>query len=497
MRTLPTIGMALAALAVGAAASAADIPSRPEQLQYAELKYEVPDVAAMRVELANGVPVYVAEDRLLPLITVQVMFRGGRYMEPAGKEGVAGLTSTVWRSGGAGTLDPKALDEELDFLAAQLSTSIGGTNGMVSLNLLSKDVDRGLALLMDVLRKPRFDAARLATAKEEMLAEMKRRNDDTESIEKREWDRLIYGDGYWANRLATKASVDGITRDDLVAFHRRVVNPANFVVAVAGDFERKAMVAKLDATLGAWAATGPRAAAVPQPGAGAKPGVYLVNKPDVNQGRVSIGHLGVMRPLPDEFALSIANDILGGGGFTAWMMSKIRSDEGLAYSAYSGFPAGEFFPSAFRAYFQSKSSTCARAAQLTRELIGRLRAQPVTDKELSTSKNSFIETLPRTFETRLRTASRFARDELIGLPHAYWTGYRKNFAAVDQRAVMAAAASRMKPDQLVVLVVGNIDEILKGSPDHPDAKFDAFGPLVRVPLRDPMTLEPLAEEAQK
>ncbi|HPC83583.1 MAG TPA: pitrilysin family protein [Thermoanaerobaculaceae bacterium] len=484
--------LALCVLAVAAAASA-QIPDRPEKLTYPGLEWNVPDPAPLRAVLANGVPVYIAEDRLLPLVTVQIMFRGGRYLEPAGKEGVAALTSTVWRTGGAADLDPAALDEQLDFLAAQLFTNVGDTTGMVSLNLLSKDLDAGLALLMKVMRSPRFEQARLDKAREDLISDLKRRNDDAADIENREWNRLLYGDGFWMNRLATKASVDGITREDLVAFHAQLANPANFVVAVAGDFARKDMLGKLNATLGAWKATGPKVPPVPQPTASARPGVYAVDKKDVNQGRVSLGHIGLRRPVPDEQALDVANDILGGGGFTAWMMKRIRSDEGLAYGAYSRFGVGDQMPGTFRAFFQSKSATCARAATLTLELIGKLRAGEASAKDLETSKKSFIETLPRTFETRQRTVQRFANDELLGLPHEYWTGYRARMAAVTSEAVKQAAEKYIRPDQLIVVIVGNLDEIFKGSPEHPDATFEKFGPITRLPLRDPLTLQPLAE----
>jgi predicted Zn-dependent peptidase len=482
------VGLVSAALAWGQ-----EIPARPEKIAFPPLTFNVPDPAATRVKLTNGVVAYVAEDRMLPLVNVIVLFRGGRYLEPPGKEGLAELTGTVWRTGGAGKLDAKALDEEVDFLAAHLSTGIGDTSGEVSLNILAKDLDRGLGLLMDTLRSPRFDEARLAKAKEDMISEMKRRNDDAEAIEDREWERLVYGDDYFLNRLPTKASVDGITRDDLLLFQKRLADPTNFVVAVAGDFDRKAMVAKLNSTIGAWKPTGAPVPAVPQPKGSAKPGVYLINKPDANQGRVSIGHLGGKRPLPDEAAIEIANDVLGGGGFTAWMVSRVRSDEGLAYSAYSVYGIGDLNPGEFRASFQSKSSTCARAAQLTVELIRKITTTEVTEKELASSKNSFIETFPRTFESKLKTVTRFAQDDLVGLPHEYWKTYRSRVAEVTAQSAEAAARAHIHPDRLIMLVVGNVDEILKGHPDHPDARFDKLGPLVRLPLRDPLTLKPLGD----
>jgi zinc protease len=492
MRPIKVLILTTCMLAAGLAC-AGDIPSRPEQLVFPTVVFAVPSAEPLRVTLANNIPAYVAEDRMLPLVAIQVLFRGGQYLEPAGKEGVAELTGTVWRTGGAGTLDARALDEELDFLAAQLATSVHDTTGAVTLNILAKDLDRGLALLLDLLRSPRFEDSRLAKGKEDLLADMQRRNDDTADIEAREWDRLIYGEGYWLNRLPTKTSVDGITRADLVAFHARLANPANFVVAVAGDFERNSMIAKLNATLGAWQTTGTPAPAVPQPGAAAQQGVYLVNKPDVNQGRVSVGHLGSKRPMADEFALRVANDILGGNGFAAWLMQRVRTEEGLAYGAYSGTGIGDLYPGSFRADFQSKSSTCARATRVALALIRDLRAGKASDKDLVTSKNSFIETLPRTFESKFKTVTRFAGDELNGRPRDYWKRYRAGIAAVTLKAVADAATAHMHPDQLVILVVGKIDDILKGHPDHPEAKFEKLGLLVRVPLRDPMTLQPITQ----
>lgn len=478
-------------LLLAAAAGAGEIPARPEMLSFPPLAFAVPRAESFKVSLPGNVPAYVAEDKLLPLVTVQISFRGGRYLEEKGKEGTAELLGTVWRTGGAGALSPQELDETLDFLAAQLATSVSGTSSSVTLNLLAKDLDRGLQLLFDVLLKPRFDEARLAKAKEDLIAELKRRNDDAADIESREWQRLIYGDEYWLCRLPTKASVDAISREDLVALHRRIVNPANCVVAVAGDVDKQAVVRKLKAYFEQWKVKPQPVPPVPQPTHKPKPGVYLVHKADVNQGRVSIGHLGAKRPLPEEFAITVANDILGGGGFTAWMMSRIRSDEGLAYGAYSSFGILDAYPGTFRAGFQSKSSTCARAAFLTLELVEKLRRGEITEAELTTSKNSFIETFPRNFETKLRTVQLYAMDELTGRPHSYWVNYRDNIRQVDVQAAQKAAQKLIRPEEFVILVVGNVDEILKGHPDYPEIQLAKVGPMTRLPLRDPLTLQPL------
>ncbi len=482
----------LLALAAATAATAAEIPPRPEQLKFPNLTFNVPDASAMRFELANGIPVYADRDAQFPLVTVAVYFKGGRYLEPTGKEGLADITAQTWRTGGAGDLTAQQLDEKLDFLAAQLSTNISDVTGSVRLNILAKDLDEAMGLLMDVLTKPAFQEDRFAKAKDDLIQAMKKRNDDSSDIESREWDRLIYGADYFMNRLSTKASVDAITRDDCLGFVNRLVRADHIVVAVSGDFERDAMKAELDKTLGTLPKASEPLPEIPQPSFTAEPGVYVVNKPDVNQGRVSIGELGVELGNPDEFSLRVGNDILGGGGFTSWITKRVRSDEGLAYSAGSRMTFPTTIPGEFRAFFQSKSSTVPRAIDITMELIKKIRQTDVSDSELTTSKNSFIETFPRRFESPEQTAATFATDELLGRPHDYWKAYRDKVAAVTAASIKDAADRHLHPDKMVVLVVGNIDEIMKGHPDY-KVRLTDFGAIHKVPLRDPMTLQPMAE----
>lgn len=489
-----TMFSTLCAVLVVAATSvpAADIPDRPEKLSFPELQFEVPDAAALRFELADGTPVYAKRDTEFPLIDLTVFFRGGRYLEPAGKAGLAAVTGDAWRSGGAGERTAQELDEELDFLAANLSTSIGDVTGSVSLNVLSKDLEAAMAILMDVLTAPRFQQDRFDKTRDNLLQAMKQRNDDAADIEDREWQRLVYGDGYWMNQLPTRASVDTITVSDAKKLVSSLVRSGNLVVAVAGDFEPAAMQALLNRTIGSLPALEAPLPPVPQPEHAPKPGVYVIDKADVNQGRVSIGRLGFREGHPSEFPLRIGVDILGGGGFTARMMKRIRSDEGLAYSAYAslGFPVT--MPGDFRAYFQSKSSTCPYAAEIFFDLLEAMRTAPPTDEELRTSKASFIETFPRRFATAAQTVGLFATDELLGRDHAYWSTYRERVAAVDGEDVQEALKTALDPDTMLMLVVGNIEEILKGHPEH-EAKLGDFGEIVKLPLRDPMTLEPIAE----
>jgi predicted Zn-dependent peptidase len=467
------------------------IPAHPSDLVFEPLQFDPPDPAAHRHVMSNGVVAFVVPDHALPLVTVSVIVRAGAWLEPPERAGLAALTGGQMRAGGAGDRDPAAFDEEAAFLAANLSSGIGATSGRASVNCLNKDLDASLDLLFDMLRHPRFDQARLDLAKSQALQAMERRNDSTRSIEGREWGRLMRGDAHFSTRPTTSASIESITRDDLLAFHGRYFHPGSFIFAVSGDVAAADILSKLSARLAAWPAADETVPAVPAPAGDPRRGLYGVDKPDVNQGRVSIGHLGTTRDNPDRYPLIVMNDILGGGGFSSRLLTRIRSDEGLAYSAGSSFGMGTYYDGVFRVAFQSRSETVARAAAIVLDEIEKIRSEPVTDDELQNSIASFVETFTRNFSSAAATARLFARDEYTGRDPEYLAHYRERISAVTAADVLRVARRYLHPDRLTTLVVGNLDAIAAGDPDNPDFVLDALAgvPLARIPLPDPFTME--------
>lgn len=473
----------------------AEIPDRPEKLVYPALSYEPPDPAESRVQLKAGPVAYIMEDRELPLANIVVLARTGQYLEPVDKVGLSDLAGQLLVRGGTESRSAEELEERLDFLAAQMASAIGETQGSVRLNLLSKDLDEGLQILREVLTAPRFQDDRVRLYKDQTLQAMKQRNDDSADIEAREADWLAYGTNFWSTRLPTAASIGAIQREDLVKFHRRWFHPQNFVVAASGDFSRADMIAKLEKLFSDWPFKGEQPGPISTNTVGAPAGVYLANK-DVNQGRVTMLLPGIRREDPDYFPVTIMNDILGGGGFTARIVNRVRSDEGLAYSAGTAFPGGVYYPMVFRAEFQSKSRSVAYAASLVVEELKRIAEAPVTDEELTVSKRSYIETFPRAFATKAQIVSRFADDEFTGRyardPH-YWRNYRSRVEAVTGDDVARVARKWLHPESFVILAVGQKEEILKGDGEHNVKLTDLIpGKLVELPLRDPMTLKPVS-----
>lgn len=485
----------LPSLFFAAMAATAEIPARPEQLQFPELHFDPPAAAQYRVELQSGPVAYVVPDRELPLVNISILVRCGKYLDPVGQEGLASLTGVLLFQGGTERLTASELEEQAAFLAAQFRTSVDATSGNVSLNLLSKDLDEGLGLLREILTTPRFQEDKLRLRKDQMFQEMRQRNDETAAIEGREIGCLGLGERFWTNRDFTSNSLAAISRDDLRAFHRRWFHPRNFVLAVSGDFERDAMIARLEKLFADWPFPGETPPPIPAQPEFAAPGVYLVHK-EVNQGRVAVLLPGLMRDDPDHLAAVVMNDILGGGGFTSRIMNRVRTEEGLAYSAGSSLQGGTYFPTPLIASLQTKSGTVPYAIAIVLEELKRMAAEPVTEDELSGTVAGMIERFPRAFASKAQVAGLFAQEEFTGRyarDPDYFQNYRARLRAITRDDVQRVARRLLHPERAVVLVVGHRDEILRGHPNHPQRLHRvAPGPVTELALRDPFTLEPLA-----
>lgn len=469
--------------------AAEDIVDHPDKLKFRELKYQPPKPQDYRYKLQCGATAYIAENPEIPTFDLTILVRTGSIYDPIEKAGLADMAGYLMRNGDVQGMTTKDIDERLAYLAGDISVNIGSTRGYIELFCLSKDIDEGLMLLKKILYTPVFNQEALDRYRADILSDMEQRNSSTAAIESREWNFLMYGDHPSTIPMRrTEQSVNSITRDDLIAFHKKYFFPGNFTFAIAGDFKTKDIIEKLNDLLGGWPDQKLELPVISDQVPDPKPGVYMIKKEDVNQSRIRVGHLGVKRDIPDEYALSVMNDLLGGGGFTSRIMRRVRSDEGLAYNTGSDFDRPVLYPGTFRAWFQTKHETAAFGTGLIVDEIKRIRTEKCDAETVENSKANFIGNLVNPFGSKKDIVNTFADDDYTGRPDDYWQNYTKNMEAVTPDDVLAVAQKYLHPDKLVYLVIGDPEAVEKGSDKHPE-HFSDFGEITIIPLRDPMTLE--------
>tara|TARA_R110002096_G_scaffold173781_9_gene349025 strand:+ start:225527 stop:227026 length:1500 start_codon:yes stop_codon:yes gene_type:complete len=496
MNRVLTTTLIAAAVSASSISFASDIPSHPSDIQFQELEFTPPVASDYRHELSNGVPVFIAESHEFPLVTIRFSFRGGEYMVPADKAGLAGLTGAMMRSGGIASMGPDKLDEEFDFLAADVSASIGDTTAGASINCLKSTLDDGFDLFLEMLQSPRFDAKRFEIRRDQILESFESRNDAGVQIAIRELGYLMWGDEHFEGRQATRQSIESITIEDMKALHAKIFHPGNLMIAVTGDVDPDKILSFLETKLSDWS-IGEVSPEIPQPNQSYEPGVYYYEK-DQPQVQVLIANRGIERDNPDAIDVEVMNQILGGSGFTSRITNTVRTQEGLAYTAGSVFSNRVEYPGMFMSYFFTKTPTTALATRLVFGEIDKIQTEEATTEEIEIIQNSLIETFPRNFESKSAMMGLFMNDERTGRPADYWQTYRDKVRSVSASDVQEAALEYLNPEQAVIMVVGPVEEIKAGNAgseadqNRVSTMAEFFeGRSTILPQRDPETLKPV------
>ena len=406
-----------------------------------------------RIQLANGLVIFLQEDRELPLIRGRALIRGGARDIPPSKAGMASIYGQSWRTGGTARQTGDELDQFLEARAARVETGADTDSSSVSLDVLKQDFDAVFPIWLDLLRNPAFRQEKIDLAKTQANTAISRRNDEPGGILAREATRLGYGPDSPYARQPEYATIASITREDLLDFHRRTVHPNNIIVSFIGDFDSAAMERRLRRAFEAW----PRGPQISKPDPAmtpAKPGVYFVSKEDVTQANIAMVHPGTERSNPDYPALVVMNEIFS-GGFSGRLMQTLRSQRGLTYGVGGGVGAPWDYPGLFRLQMATKSETTLESIDALRSEVRRLVNDPVTEAELSLAKESILNAYVFTMDTREKALNQRVLLEFHGFPPDYFEKYPGLIARVTAEDVQRVARKYVQPDRLAVLVVGN------------------------------------------
>jgi predicted Zn-dependent peptidase len=330
-----------------------------------------------------------------------------------------------------------------------------------------RHVDEGLKMWLDILNNPAFPEDRIRRERESMILPLRNRNRNISTVATRTFQDLIYGEESPINAEPTEATISGITRDDVIAWHKKYWGANNAILVVAGDFKKAEMLQKLEATFGKWRNAETKAVP-PYPKVAAlasKGGVYMAQPEGAtpNQGIVRVGFLGLTQDDPDYPAVDLMNYTLGGGSFSSRITQVVRTDNGLAYTANSSVGAGLHYPGAMAAFVQTKNSTVVFATQLMINEIERMRAGDVSEKDLRFAKTARVRAFPSMFSTISGNIRNFAQLEMDKRPMDYYDTYLARYEKVTLADVKRVAQKYLQTDKMIILVTGNIEECRAGA----------------------------------
>ncbi|MBM3318076.1 MAG: insulinase family protein [Candidatus Eisenbacteria bacterium] len=471
------LALAAALLLTGTCVAAASPATwkHPRDLEYPPLG----EIRTPRIEervLDNGLTLFLLEDHDFPMVDFQMLVRVGSIYEPAHLKGLAGITGTVLRTGGTGSIPGDELDERLESLGALLEASIGSTEGALSGSFLSKDAVTGLELFADLLRHPAFPEEKLELAKIDARTAIAGRNDEPLDIARREFRKLMYGADSPYGWHPEYADIAAITREDLVDFHAAYFHPQRMILSVYGDFDPAAMTAEIERVLGAWPADHrPLPPDPPVPSRGPE-GVYYARKDGVTQSTVLFGLIGTVNSDPDYAALQLVNQILG-ADFSSRLVSEIRTRRGLAYAVGSSPGTGWHHPGVWTAFLMTQSDSTLTATRAMRGEVERITREPVTAEELARAKESVLNSLVFDLSSKREVLRRRALYAYHGYPEDFLERYQQKVRALAADELLAVARARIRPAEIAVVVVGKAEDF--------DEPLTALGPVTELDIAIP------------
>jgi zinc protease len=406
-----------------------------------------------RIALKNGLVILLEPDHELPFINGTISIRGGSRDVPGDKTGLIDLYGEAWRTSGTATENGDQLDDLLEAKAAKVETGGDIDSTAVSWSCLTKDEDQVFGIAVDLLEHPAFKDQKLTLAKQQAIAGIVRRNDSAPEIAQREAQRLVYGKESPYGREPEVATVMSVSVDDLKAWHAKTVSPNNMIIAVEGDFDPVAMEKSMRTAFEDL----PRGPAWPNPTgefAGPKPGVYSINKTDVNQSNVWIVGLGTERRNPDYYALVVMNEIFS-GGFGSRLFQDVRTKQGLAYSVFGGYGASYDHPGMFYTAASTKSESTVKATEAMLKEIHELKTEPFTAAELASAKDQLLNSFVFHYDTKEKVLDEATELEFYGYPADFLTKYRAGVEAVTLADLERVANKYIDPSKLAILIVGN------------------------------------------
>lgn len=427
-----------------------------------------------KMTLKNGITVYYMQDNTLPVVHLQAIVKTGKIYDPAKLAGLGTITLDLMHEGGTAKYPSAKMDKTLENLGASISATLSLEEATFDMTSLKKDFSAVLDIFADVLRNPAFEADKVKLVKSEYIAITDRRNDEPGRSVSSEALRRFFGPNHPYGQRMEKATINAITVADMKKWHKNYVQPGNMMLAVAGDFGSSENLAnELEKAFGSWQAGKTEFPKIEQPKSIAKRKVFHIQKPS-SQTYIAMVQTAPKRLSQDEYALSVANEILG-GGLSSRLAAEVRSRRGLAYTVYSY--AGKRSLEGFEmAYCGTKPSTAAEAIEVMLGEFRKIQEEPVPTEELERAKSSIVNSFVFRFPTPFSLITNRMGYDYYNYPKDYLENYVQNIEKIDAAAVQDAAKRLFRPDDMIIFVIGDASKF--------DKPLSTFGEVVELTEAD-------------
>ncbi|MDI6839581.1 MAG: pitrilysin family protein [bacterium] len=409
-------------------------------------------------KLLNGMALYMVEDHSLPIIKIYAMVGVRSLFDPSNKVGLARLTGLVMRTGGTKNFLSDEIDEKLESVGATIESSIGTDYGEVELWVLKEHFDEILPIFVDIIRYPTFTEDKIELAKVILKTEIARCNDDPFNIAIREYRKLIYGKDSPYARTIEDSTINNISRDDIIAFYKKYFYPNNIKLGIIGDFNSKKMRKKLKEAFGNWDKKEIESYTIPEVTYHYHSSVNLVDKAGLKQTTILMGHIGGIMSNPDIPALTVMNEILG-GGFTGRLYKNIREAKGLAYLIFGRYNSEYDHPGIFYLGVQTEAKNTVEVVEDIKNEVKKISEEKVTDEELRQAKNSYLNSFVFNFDTKERILQRIMTYDYYGYPRDFINQLKEQIESVTKDNILRVVNEYIHPEDMIILVVGDADKI--------------------------------------
>ena len=409
-----------------------------------------------RFVLPNQLVVLVSEEHSLPFVTFELLVDAGARRDPSQKGGLANLTAESILLG-TKNRSISEVNEILDYMGTTLQVSCGWDFASISFRSLKKELEQGFALFMEALTEPAFPEAEFQREKQTILGSIQSAKDDPMDTARKEFRKIVFVNSPYDHPVeGTEESVVPLTREMVKEFYEAYYQPGVSILAVAGDITVEEVKEKIVPRLTFW-----KGKKVADKSVATKfaegPKKSLIDRP-ITQANIVMGHGGIQRSNPDYYAVSVMNRILGGSSLSSRLAEVIRVKNGLAYSVYTAFHAQKY-PGTFQLVLQTRNASAGEAIRLAIEEMERMKREMVSPQELETAKKYLIGSFPLRLNTQSNLASFLAQAEYFGLGLDYPERYPSLIRAVTMEDVLRVARQYLHPDNYILAIVGNQQEI--------------------------------------